>query len=122
MSVHVIGPAGVGEWVEIGRAADVPLLEGRSVELGGRRIAVFHLRDGWAAIDHACPHRGGPLSDGLVAEDCVTCPLHNQRFSLLSGARQDGEGDGVSVYEVRERAGVLELRRSAAAQLLEPAA
>jgi nitrite reductase (NADH) small subunit len=98
------------EWLRIGHAADVPMLEGRSVEVHGRRIAVFRLPDGWAAIDHACPHKGGPLGDGIVAHRCVTCPLHNQRFSLQSGERQDAKGKGVRTYEVRERDGDLELR------------
>jgi nitrite reductase (NADH) small subunit len=102
-------PAAEARWQPIGRAEDVPLLEGRSVTLDGRRLAVFRLPSGWTAIDHACPHRGGPLSDGLVAEDCVTCPLHSRRFSLLSGERQDAPGEGVLVYAVRERDGRLEL-------------
>jgi len=110
------------EWLRIGRASDVPLLEGRSVDVGGWRIAVFRLPDGWVAADHACPHQGGPLGDGIVADRCVTCPLHNQRFSLETGERQDAEGPGVRMYEVRERAGQLELRRAGLADRLEPAA
>jgi NAD(P)H-dependent nitrite reductase small subunit len=101
--------AGGLPWIAIGRASDVPMLEGRSVEAAGRRIAVFRLPDGWAAIDHVCPHRGGPLADGIVADRCVTCPLHNQRFSLVSGAREDAPGPGVRAYPVRERDGLLEL-------------
>jgi len=96
-------------WIAIGRASEVPLLEGRSVRLGDRRIAIFRLRDGWAAVDHACPHRGGPLADGIVADRCVICPLHNRRFSLTTGERQDSAGAGVRTYEVRERDGQLEL-------------
>jgi nitrite reductase [NAD(P)H] small subunit len=110
------------DWLQIGWAADIPLLEGRSVEVAGRRIAVFRLPDGWAAIDHACPHRGGPLGDGIVADHCVTCPLHSQRFSLRTGERQDGRGEGVRVYAVREHDGRLELRRSDLAERLERAA
>jgi nitrite reductase (NADH) small subunit len=100
---------GTGRWQAIGAAADVPMLEGRSVRVAGRRIAVFRLPDGWAAIDYACPHRGGPLSDGLLTEACVSCPLHGQRFDLRTGERRDGEGVGVRAYTVRERAGRLEL-------------
>jgi nitrite reductase (NADH) small subunit len=123
MSLTSVVPATiVAEWVRVGRAADIPLLEGRSVEVHGRRIAIFRLPDGWAAIDNVCPHRSGPLSDGIVAEECVTCPLHNQRFSLRTGERQDATGEGVRTYEVRERDGVLELRRTAPADRLEPAA
>lgn len=96
-------------WLRVGRVADIPYLEGRSVLVGQRRIAVFRLPEGWAAIDHTCPHKGGPLADGIVADNCVTCPLHNQRFSLLSGERHDGDGPGVRCYEVRERDDFLEL-------------
>lgn len=96
-------------WIRVGRADDIPLLEGRSVRFGAGRVAIFRLPTGWAAIDHACPHGAGPLADGIVADSCVTCPLHGWRFDLLSGARQGG-GDGVATYEVRERDGMLELR------------
>ena len=96
-------------WQVVGRAEDVPALEGRSVALSGRRIAVFRLADGWAAIDAACPHRGGPLQDGLVADSCVTCPLHNHRFDLESGERHGG-GEGVAVHDVEERDGELWVR------------
>jgi nitrite reductase [NAD(P)H] small subunit len=109
-------------WVTVGSAADVPLLEGRSVDVNGRRIAVFRLPDGWAAIDHTCPHRGGPLSDGIVAGGCVTCPLHNQRFSLVSGERQDATGPGVRTYDIRERDGRLELHAADLLAELESAA
>lgn len=96
-------------WTLIGRIGDVPKLEGRSVMIAGRRIAVFRLPDGWAAIDGDCPHRGGPLSDGIVSERCVTCPLHNRRFDLRTGVPLSS-GDGIAVHEVHEHAGHLYLR------------
>jgi nitrite reductase (NADH) small subunit len=96
-------------WVPVGRAADVPELEGRSVQFGARRVAIFRLPAGWAAVDHACPHEGGPLADGIVADTCVTCPLHGWRFDLRTGARQGG-AERLTTYDVRERDGLLELR------------
>jgi nitrite reductase (NADH) small subunit len=95
-------------WIDVGSAADVPMLEGRSVAFGEGRIAIFRLPGGWAAIDHACPHAAGPLADGIVADRCVTCPLHGHRFDLRTGLRLGDEG-GVAVYEVREHDGRLEL-------------
>ncbi len=109
-----------GEWVPIGRAADVPLLEGRSVRFGAQRVAIFRLPDGWAAIAHACPHAGGPLADGLVADTCVTCPLHGWRFDLRTG-RRNGGGEEVATYAVRERGGLLELGVPAEAAAREAA-
>lgn len=99
-------------WTRVGVAAEVPALEGRSVEVDGRRIAVFRLPDGWAAVDAACPHKGGPLQDGIVADACVTCPLHGRRFDLRTGAQHGGD-DVVAVHEVREDFGVLWVRVTA---------
>jgi nitrite reductase [NAD(P)H] small subunit len=99
-------------WTLVGRVGDVPELEGRSVTVAGRRIAIFRLADRWAAVDGDCPHRGGPLSDGIVAERCVVCPLHARRFDLITGAPLGtGEGEGgLTVHEVREERGRLYLR------------
>jgi nitrite reductase (NADH) small subunit len=98
-------------WVPVGRAGDVPELEGRSVQFGTHRVAIFRLPSGWAAVDHRCPHQAGPLSDGLVADTCVTCPLHGWRFDLRTGERQGGP-ERLATYAVRERDGLLELRVS----------
>lgn len=99
-------------WTRIAGAADVPYLEGRSVLVAGRRIAVFRLPDGWAATDAACPHAGGPLGDGIVADSCVTCPLHQRRFDLRTGRRIGGD-DVVAVHEIEERDGGLWVRIAA---------
>ena len=93
----------------IGRAADVPMLEGRSVSVAGRRIAVFRTPDGFRAIDGHCPHKGGPLADGIVADRCVTCPLHGLRFDLATG-ESSTPNVRVATFEVIERDGGLWLQ------------
>ena len=90
----------------LGLAADVPMLEGRSVTIDGHRIAIFRTPEGFRAIDHACPHKGGPLADGIVADRCVTCPLHGWRFDLETGEATNADAR-VRAYEVVERAGEL---------------
>jgi nitrite reductase (NADH) small subunit len=70
---------------------DVPVGEGRAVTIAGRRIALFRTRGGWYALDDACPHMGGPLSDGIVSDEVVICPLHERRYELASGASAAGE-------------------------------
>ena len=98
--------------IRIGRADDVPLLEGRSIMVAGRRIAVFRTPDGFRALDHACPHAGGPLADGIVADRCVTCPLHGWRFDLDTGRAVNAEA-AVAVHAVVERDGELFLEVAA---------
>jgi nitrite reductase (NADH) small subunit len=99
--------------VRIGRASDVPRLEGRTVTVGQRRIAVFRTEDGWRALEGRCPHAGGPLADGIVTERCVTCPLHGWRFDLETGRALNADAR-VEVYEVLERDGELWLALPAA--------
>ncbi len=96
-------------WTLVGRIDDIPLLEGRSTSIDGRRIAIFRLLDGYAAIDALCPHAHGPLHDGIVADSCVTCPLHGRRFDLTTGEALNGP-EQVAVHEVEERDGEIWVR------------
>jgi nitrite reductase (NADH) small subunit len=81
---------------------DIPLGEGRAITLDGRRIAIFRTSAGWYALDAVCPHRGGPLADGIVCDRAVICPLHDRRFDLASGAPLSA-GDGVAAHAVEVR-------------------
>jgi nitrite reductase (NADH) small subunit len=70
--------------------------------LAGRRVAVFNAKSGWYAIDDRCPHLGGPLSDGVLADRSVICPLHERRFDLATGtALSDGCDIAAHRVEVR---------------------
>lgn len=84
---------------------DVPVGEGRAVVVDGRRVAVFRAEDGWFALDGRCPHRGGPLADGIVASRTVICPLHERRFDLLTGEERSSGGYCVAAHRVEVRGG-----------------
>jgi nitrite reductase (NADH) small subunit len=89
--------------------SDIPLGEGREFCVAGHRVAVFRQRDGsLAATQASCPHREGPLADGMVGMGSVVCPLHGRKFSLATGAGDD-EGETLTVYTVRraEDGGIL---------------
>jgi nitrite reductase (NADH) small subunit len=94
-------------WQRVCSAADIPPLEGRSVRLGGKRLAIFNTADGFAALDGTCPHKAGPLSDGILADACVVCPLHGWRIDLSTGSVMGGGGGRVETYELVERDGGL---------------
>ncbi|SPE26492.1 Assimilatory nitrite reductase (NAD(P)H) small subunit [Candidatus Sulfopaludibacter sp. SbA3] len=72
-------------WIRITNAADFPLREGRAVTLGGEEIAIFNLGERFLAVSNRCPHRGGPLADGILSGDSVVCPLHAWKVCLTSG-------------------------------------
>ncbi|PVX30608.1 nitrite reductase small subunit NirD [Sphingomonas pokkalii] len=74
------------DWIDIGTLADLPLRGSRTLTLAGEPVAVFRTHDNqvFALIDR-CPHKGGPLSAGIVHGHAVSCPLHNLRISLATG-------------------------------------
>jgi len=76
----------------LGLVSEVPAGEGRTFDVGGARIAVFHGRNGCVYATQAdCPHRGGPLSDGLLGGSTLICPLHEWSFDLTTGKSSNGE-------------------------------
>ena len=80
------------DWVDVGSAADIPLRGARVVKAPGRDIAVFKAADGTIfALNDQCPHKGGPLSQGIVHGRAVTCPLHNWVISLETGEAQGAD-------------------------------
>lgn len=72
-------------WFRIAACGDIPLREGRAVKLGSREIAIFNLGERFLAVENRCPHRSGPLADGMVSGMTVVCPLHAWKFNLESG-------------------------------------
>lgn len=88
----------------LGRVDQIPVGEGRTFRVGGHEIAVFRLRGGGVAATQAeCPHRGGPLADGIVGLDSVVCPLHAWRFGLSTGRAESGDCD-IAVHPCRVEA------------------
>jgi nitrite reductase (NADH) small subunit len=73
------------QWIRVTTTESVPRREGRAVSLGGRDLAIFNLGDRFLAVENRCPHRGGPLADGIVSGCAVVCPLHAWRVRLDSG-------------------------------------
>jgi nitrite reductase (NADH) small subunit len=73
-------------WVRITPVENIPLREGRSVQVSGHDLAIFNLGDRFLAVENRCPHRGGPLADGIVSGHTVVCPLHAWKVDLLTGS------------------------------------
>jgi nitrite reductase (NADH) small subunit len=72
-------------WVRVTTVENIPLREGRAVRVGPDEIAIFNLGDRFVACENSCPHRGGPLADGIVSGSSVLCPLHAYKICLDSG-------------------------------------
>ena len=82
------------QWVPICQLDDIPRLGSRVVERANGNLAIFRTADDsvFALLDH-CPHKGGPLSQGIVHGHAVTCPLHSWNIELATGeARAPDQG------------------------------
>jgi nitrite reductase/ring-hydroxylating ferredoxin subunit len=89
-------------FVKVGKTGDLAPGKGMRVEAGGKKIALFYVDGTYYAIDDACTHRGGSLSEGSLSGCEVTCPWHGAVFDLKTGAAQGPPASrGVSTYNVR---------------------
>ncbi len=75
----------MGQLIKVADANDVPPGTAKAVEAEGRRIALFNRGGDYFAIDDACTHRGGPLSEGEVNDTVVTCPWHGATYDIATG-------------------------------------
>jgi NAD(P)H-dependent nitrite reductase small subunit len=85
----------------------VPVGESRCVKLGDVQIGLFRNPDGLLAINNICPHRGGPLNEGLVTDGVVTCPWHQWQFQLNDGVSKNIPKIRITTYPVEVRDGAI---------------
>lgn len=91
--------------INLGNIESIASGQGRCFIVGGEEIAVFRQRDGQLfATQNRCPHKQGPLSEGVAGGGKVICPLHSHKFDLQSGEGSE-KGECVKVYAVREENG-----------------
>ena len=101
--------AGHRLWLRITACENIPPREGRAALIGDREIAIFNLGDRFLAVDGRCPHKAGPLCDGIVAGSSVVCPLHAWKVNLKTGAveRPTAKTECVRTYATRVEAGIV---------------
>lgn len=89
-------------WLDIGSINDIPERGARIVKTKVGCVAVFRTAENevFATADR-CPHKGGPLSEGIVHDRKVTCPLHNWVFSLETGEAQGADQGQIDTYAAR---------------------
>ena len=95
-------------WIEVGRMEEIPVLGSRVVRAGLGNIAVFRAGDDTVfALADRCPHKGGPLSQGIVFGHTVACPLHNWCVELASGCAVAPDQGATQNYPVKVEEGVI---------------
>ncbi len=100
-----------GEWVEVAKVADIPPLLARVVRTKQGDIALFHAGDGNIyALENKCPHEGGPLSEGIIHDCRVACPLHNWVIDLKTGEATGPDEGKTRTFEVKVENGTVYLK------------
>lgn len=90
------------QWIAIGQLSDIPQRGARCIRTPHGKVAVFRTGDDRVfAIDDHCPHKGGPLSQGIVHGASVTCPLHNWVISLETGKAQGADEGATRTIPVK---------------------
>ena len=90
------------DWIDIGPLDAIPARGARVVKTAAGCVAVFRTGDDRVyALDNACPHKGGPLAEGIVHGASVTCPLHAWVFDLETGKAQGADSGAVATHPAR---------------------
>lgn len=98
----------MNEWRKVCPLEEIPRLGSRQINSAGGTIAVFRTADDEVfALHDRCPHKGGPLSQGLVAGKVVTCPLHSWKIQLENGEAVVPDKGCAKVYPTKVEGGMV---------------
>jgi nitrite reductase (NADH) small subunit len=97
-------------FVTVGRVSDFIPGQGKMVVVNSRHVAVFRLGEEFYALDNLCLHRGGPLCEGLIEYDVVTCPWHGWSYEIKTGTMVQDPRVGVNKHEVKIEEGAIAIR------------
>ena len=87
--------------MKVASTSDLKPGENKVVEVNGEQVALFNVDGEFFAINNICKHRGGPLGEGFLEGDIVSCPLHGWRYSVRTGACVTIPNQMVDSYQVK---------------------
>jgi nitrite reductase/ring-hydroxylating ferredoxin subunit len=100
----------MAQFVKVASAGELASGSAKQVEVNGKTIALFNLGGNYYALDNECTHRGGPLAEGYVKGESVTCPWHGAQFNIKTGAVESSPAaKGVAKYNVRVQGADIEI-------------
>ena len=88
-------------FVKAATISDLKPGENKIVNVGGTEVALFNVNGQFFAISNTCPHRGGPLGEGFLEEDVVTCPWHGWKFNVKNGVSPVMPTVKIPAYQVK---------------------
>jgi len=99
--------SGMGEYVRVADVDELPEGTGKVVEAKGQELALFKVGDQVYAIDNECPHREGPLGDGDLSGEVVTCPFHAWEINVRTGEVLDNPSVCARTFPCRVEGGAV---------------
>jgi len=99
----------MGEWVGIAKTTDVEEGKGTVVEYQRKCLALFNVRGAFHVIDNTCVHRGGPLGEGDLEGEVVTCPWHGWEYNVTTGHCGNNPSGHVKAYATRVEGGEVQI-------------
>jgi len=91
----------MGQLYKVGTVRDLAPGEGKVVEVGGHEVALFNVNGTFYALNNVCPHRGGPLGEGFLEGEIVTCPWHGWKFDVTTGVSPENPRAKVASFPVK---------------------
>lgn len=95
----------MSNWVKVASEADIPDGGAKQVEVGGEPVALFNVAGRIVAVHNTCLHRGGPLAEGELNGDIVTCPWHGWQWDVTTGKSPTNPSAKLRRYGVKVEAG-----------------
>lgn len=100
----------MSNWVKVAPLEEIPKLGARVVRSKNVDIGVFRLEDDRIyAVNNSCPHKGGPLSEGIVYGDRIACPLHSWKINLVDGKADEPDVGETACFNTKIEDGVVYL-------------
>jgi nitrite reductase (NADH) small subunit len=91
----------MAEFVKVASLSELAKGAAKAVEVGGKTIAIFNVNGTVYALDNTCLHQGGPLGDGILEGDVVTCPWHMWQYDVRTGEKLETPSLKVATYPVQ---------------------
>jgi nitrite reductase/ring-hydroxylating ferredoxin subunit len=100
----------MSEYIKVAKTSEISPGTAKYVEVQSNQIALFNLDGNFYAIGNTCTHRGGPLAEGFIAGDEVTCPWHGSIFKITTGEVVDPPASkNVPKYNLRVQGDDIEI-------------
>ena len=91
----------MANFVRVAATSDIPVGQGKTVEVNGKQVAIFNYDGTFYAIDNTCKHQGGPLGEGELEGTTVICPWHGWTYDVTTGVSPDDPDCAVDTYAVK---------------------